>query len=291
MGEIPPYGRLFPELGAVSPFFVVFRSACFSMGDARGMNSTIYSAFASAVLAVWLFLPLAAGAGEAGIGEGFPLRGGASSQSAQSVAASAPSVSPATQVTSNKDVDNNHIMFASSGRSRSAAGERREYSMPSIFPAVFSVLVVCGLFLAALYLVKKYLPGHRQLFSHPAMEVLGRTHLDQRRYVSLLRVGKRIVVVGVSPDEMRALSEITDEEEITGILEVARPKTEPGLTLFQRLFQRHVVDAEKDETRAMAQSKAEEIDEQMSSLRQRVSEIRDMEQPKSRAARSLDTVG
>ena len=173
-------------------------------------------------------------------------------------------------------------------RRRARTGSERHYSMPSIWPALLAVVVVCSLFCAVLYLVKKYLPGHRQLFAHPAMEVLGRTHLDQRRYISLLRVGKRILVLGVSADEIHSLSEITDEEEITGILEVARPKTEPGLTLFQRLFQRHVIDADAAEAREMAQARAAEIDEQMSSLRERVREIRGIEQPQPR---KLDTVG
>ncbi len=159
-------------------------------------------------------------------------------------------------------------------RPRAAAeGGRREAAMPSIWPALFSVLGVCGLFCAALFLVKKYMPGHRQLFNHPAVEVLGRTHLDQKRSISLVRVGKRIIVVGVSADDMRSLSEITDEEEITGILEVARPKTEAGLSLFQKLFRRNVIESEAEEAREMANAKAEELREQMQALRSRVADI------------------
>ncbi|MCD8141111.1 MAG: flagellar biosynthetic protein FliO, partial [Planctomycetaceae bacterium] len=192
------------------------------------------------------------------------------------------------------DYEHQPISFAGPRRRPSRDGESREFNMPSIWPALLAVIGVCGVFCVGLYLMKKYIPGHRQLFSHPAMEVLGRTHLDQRRYVSLLRVGKRIVVLGVSPDEIRSLSEITDEEEITGILEVARPKTEAGLTIFQRLFQRTVVEAEAAETRAMADAKASQINAQMSTLRQRVAEIRGVGTtgPEQEAARQhVDAVG
>lgn len=158
-------------------------------------------------------------------------------------------------------------------RAPGAVNSRREVTMPSVWPALFSVLAVCGLFCAALYLMKKYVPGHRQLFNHPAVEVLGRTHIDQKRSVTLVRVGKRVLVVGVSPDEMRALSEITDEAEITEIMEVARPKTEAGLSLFQKLFKRNVLDGEAEEARAMADVKAEQLREQLQALRNKVADI------------------
>ncbi len=164
---------------------------------------------------------------------------------------------------------------------------RRQVTMPSVWPALLSVLGVCGLFCAALFLMKKYVPGHRQLFNHPAIEVLGRTHLDQKRFVSLLRVGKRVVVVGVSPDEMRALSEITDEAEVTEILDQARPKTEAGLTLFQKLFRKNVIETEEAEAREMADLKAEELKEQLLALKNRVAGIA----PAREGERHFDAVG
>ena len=190
------------------------------------------------------------------------------------------------------------LNFPDTQRRKRTADEtgKREVSMPSIWPALFSVIVVCGLFCLVLYVLKKYVPGHRQLFNHPAVEVLGRTHLDQKRYVSLVRVGKRIVVVGVSPDEMRSLSEITDEEEITGILEVARPKTEAGLSIFQKLFKRNVLDNEAAEAREMANAKAEQLKEQLQALRSRVADIAPVPEPErkkelSRRGKQFDAVG
>lgn len=240
------------------------------------------------LLSACLFLGLAGAAvGQAAetAGKGYPLR----SVSSPAPSAAAPSV-PATTVVRRApdtvvspppgnaaDFENQPLAF--SDRRRQRSGADGEYTMPSIWPALFCVVLVCGGVGLVLYLMKNYLPGHRQLFSHPAMEVLGRAHIDQRRYVSLLRVGKRIVVIGVSPDEMRSLSEITDEEEITGIMEVARPKTEMGLNIFQRLFKRHVIETEAAETRAIANEKASQLEEQMSALRQRVRSIRETEEP------------
>ncbi len=240
-------------------------------------------------------------------GKGFPLPGTpttmatatpaiAASPSSSAVASvSAPTASAIRQ----PDVpfENQPLSFPSTGeRRRARSGEARSFQMPSVLPALFAVVVTCGLFCAALYFMRKYLPGHKQMFAHPAMEFLGRTHLDQRRFVSLLRVGKRIVVVGVSPDDMRTLSEITDEGEVTEIMEVARPKTESGLTMFQKLFQRNVVDLEAAQAKAEAKAKAAELEEQMSELRRRVRDIHNDERHADRAPapvapRHLDAVG
>ncbi len=182
---------------------------------------------------------------------------------------------PTTVVPTDVIYENQPLAFPSDTRRPARQEqEKRGYSMPSIWPMLFAVAVVCGFFCTALWLVKKYVPGHKQLFNHPAIEVLGRTHLDQRRYVSLLRVGKRIVVVGVSPDEIRSLTEITEEAEVTGILEVARPKTEAGLTIFQRLFQKNMIKAEAEENRALADAEADQLTEQMAKLREQVKRIK-----------------
>lgn len=284
---------------------IIEETACNCMGDARGMGKLRIALILFACLSGMATGENAvARAGEMA-GRGYPLR----AASAQTVSASndvfaapvrvasAQQAQPAPDVPAAQpapataaEFERQPISFTQSGnRRQNRDGTTTGYAMPSIWPALFSVALVCAVFCTILYLVKKYLPGHRQMFSHPAMEVLGRAHIDQRRYVSLLRVGKRIVVVGVSPDEMRALSEITDEEEITGIMEVARPKTEAGLNIFQRLFQRNVIDQDKAETRALANEKAEELERQMASLRDRVKAIREDEE--EQPTRHVDALG
>lgn len=159
-------------------------------------------------------------------------------------------------------------------RPNAAGKQGQRSSSPITFSFLFSVvfyLALGGLALwGVLRLAKRHLPGQGNWFSHPAMEVLGRTHLDPRRYVALLRVGKRVLVVGVSPDEINPLSEISDESEVTDILDVARPKTDSGLNLFQKLFQRHAIDAVQNDDKALAEAKAEAIRTKLSSLREHV---------------------
>lgn len=174
------------------------------------------------------------------------------------------------------------ISGGSARRERPSQAPRGEYKAPSILPALFYVGLICGGFILAMYLARKYMPGGKRLFTHPSMEILGRTHIDQKRYLSLVRVGKRIIVVGVSPDEMRSLSEIVDESEVTEIMEIARPKTETGLTIFQRLFQKTVIDTDTAEKEEEIRSHARDLEENLSSLQARVKSIRQHEEPLER---------
>ena len=83
---------------------------------------------------------------------------------------------------------------------------------------LYLVLLGAGLWVGLLAL-KRYMPGGRQLFASPALEVLGRTHLDPRRYLTLVRTGERLLVLGVGPDSITPLTEISAKEEVTEILE------------------------------------------------------------------------
>lgn len=148
----------------------------------------------------------------------------------------------------------------------------------SVWGKLIVLLGVVGSVLwAGLLLVKKHLPGGKQFFSSPALEVLGRTHLDPRRYVALLRVGRRLLVLGVSPDAIEGLSEITDEAEVTELLEVARPKTPAGGSVFQRLFSRHVLAVEAEAEKAKAAGAAERLGGSINDLREKVKNLREME--------------
>lgn len=166
------------------------------------------------------------------------------------------------------DFEDTPLSFPVNNRQPMRQSER--VSAPSIFNILFYVFLICAFFIAVMWVVKRYMPGHRQFFSHPALEVLGRTHLDQRRYVSLLRVGRRLVVVGVSPDSISPLSEIVDGEEVAEVLELARPKNQAGKNLFGKLFQRHMMEAKRLEEAGELDSRAEALADDISDLRGRM---------------------
>ncbi len=172
-----------------------------------------------------------------------------------------------TPATPNAEFEETPLSFPTNNRQQM---RQSRSGAPSIFSVLFYVLVICGIFFFVIWIFKRYVPGHKQFFSHPALEVLGRTHLDQRRFVSLIRVGRRVLVVGVTADEITPLTEIDNEVEVTEILEHARPKTEAGRSMFAKLFQHHVIEAHQAEAAGELDSRAEALADDISELRNRI---------------------
>ncbi len=135
---------------------------------------------------------------------------------------------------------------------------------------LIGLLALGAILWGGLYVVKKLMPGGRQLFTTPAMEVLGRSHLDAQRYLALVRIGERVVVVGVSPDGVRTITEFNHPDEVAQIMEVAHPKSEAGASVFARLFQDSIRGVKKQETQAEAEKAATTMSASIESLRERV---------------------
>ena len=74
-------------------------------------------------------------------------------------------------------------------------------------------------------------------------------------------------VVGVTPDTINPLSEVDDGAEVAEIMEQARPKTEAGKTVFQKLFQRHMIEAEQARAESEIESRTEALIDGLATLR------------------------
>lgn len=142
----------------------------------------------------------------------------------------------------------NSASNAASAAVREETKELKKRSANGSVGLVLFVIVVLGILLfLGLYIVKKVLPNGKALFSSPALEILGRTHFDAQRYLSLVRVGRRLLVVGIGPNGFSPVSEIVDEVEAAELMAVAKPKTSAGKSIFQRMFQSQLVGAEREE--------------------------------------------
>jgi flagellar protein FliO/FliZ len=83
------------------------------------------------------------------------------------------------------------------------------------FKMIFSFIFV----IALLYLLLRFINKRSRLFQkYRYLENLGGTSLGTNRSIQLVKVGNRILVVGVG-DSIQLLKEIDDEEEIKEILE------------------------------------------------------------------------
>ena len=77
--------------------------------------------------------------------------------------------------------------------------------------------LVVVLIYGGVYLFRRYVPSARNMFGGGALKVIGRTYLGPRTCILLVKVGSRLVMVGITGNTMSALTEITDRAEVTAI--------------------------------------------------------------------------
>lgn len=94
---------------------------------------------------------------------------------------------------------------------------------------VFALVLVLGLLLGGVALLKKIAPGMGAGASGRGMEILGRTPIGPKHAAVLLRVGGRVLVLGVSGDRMQTLAELKDPEEVERLVSPPAPGgAQPG---------------------------------------------------------------
>lgn len=80
-----------------------------------------------------------------------------------------------------------------------------------------ALLAVLGLIVAASMAFKRWVPATRPV-SPNTLRVLGRVAIAAKQSAVLLHVGRRVVLVGVSTDNVRPLAEIRDPDEVAALL-------------------------------------------------------------------------
>ncbi|MCB9851810.1 MAG: flagellar biosynthetic protein FliO [Phycisphaerales bacterium] len=79
------------------------------------------------------------------------------------------------------------------------------------------MLAVLGLIVACVAAVKKWLPQTTRITGGNAVNILARQYLSSKQSLCLVKVGRRVVLVGVTPESMSSLTEIDDPEEIASL--------------------------------------------------------------------------
>ncbi len=103
-------------------------------------------------------------------------------------------------------------------------------AMPSVMKMVsaLAVVIICiyaGIFLLKKLMGRKYTGGGKS----DALEVLESSYIAPKKTVTLLRVGEKSVLVGVSENQMSVLTEL-DREETSEILSQCRVEQEEPAT-------------------------------------------------------------
>lgn len=101
--------------------------------------------------------------------------------------------------------------------SPSAPARKSTATNGGIWTTVISLGVIVGGLVLVGYWLKPYAVGAHGL-PIEAMELLGRRVIEQKVAIHLVRCGGRVLVLGVSPEGARTLSEITDPAEVNRLV-------------------------------------------------------------------------
>jgi flagellar biogenesis protein FliO len=109
---------------------------------------------------------------------------------------------------------------------------------------IFALTAVLGLILIGAIIFRRLvLTGRRGASDRKVIKILAKNMIAPRQYVYMLKLGSRLLVVGVSPSHMATLDTIDDPDEIarlTGSLEQDQPHSISNG--FSQWFQRHSGD-------------------------------------------------
>lgn len=101
--------------------------------------------------------------------------------------------------------------------SRGDAIERLTLPENGFFSMFWPLLVVLGVVMGIAAAVKKWMPGAARVTGGGAISILARQYVSSKQSLCLVRLGRRVVLVGMTPNSMTTLSEVTDADEIATI--------------------------------------------------------------------------
>lgn len=104
-----------------------------------------------------------------------------------------------------------------------AAGTRAPISgQPAVTSVVGALSAVIGIFILVAWCSRKYLPKAAGPLPGEVIESLGWAPLAGKQQVQLLRLGKKLILVSLSPAGAEPLAEVTDEAEVERIATICR---------------------------------------------------------------------
>jgi len=124
------------------------------------------------------------------------------------------------------------------GETSESAGRGSRGTLGSMVTVAGSLAVVLGLFLAVAWLLRRAAPKSLTPLPAEVVEVLGRAPLAGRQQMHLLRCGRKLLLVSVTPAGAETLTEITDPAEVdrlAGLCQQARPGSTTAA--FRQVFQ------------------------------------------------------
>ncbi len=99
------------------------------------------------------------------------------------------------------------------------------------------LLIVLGVILLAALLVKKFMPSRRLWGGGNVLQIVARTPLSGKQHLVLLKLGRRLVLLGVTPERISTLSIVEDPEQVALLIgEIASSHPHSLVSEFEKTF-------------------------------------------------------
>lgn len=95
---------------------------------------------------------------------------------------------------------------------------------------VSSLAIVLGLFFLVVWLSRRAFPKSAAPLSSEVLEIVGRSPLAARHQLQLIRLGRRLLLVSVTPDRAETLAELTDPDEVNHLIGLCRQQQAGSIT-------------------------------------------------------------
>lgn len=102
------------------------------------------------------------------------------------------------------------------------------FDLKSVLPVFGSLALVLGCFFFFAMLMRKMNPQAAKGLPKEAFEVIGKTQLNQKMQLHLIRIGSRLVMVAVTQDGVQPITEITEPNEVVQILGILKKNDGKG---------------------------------------------------------------
>ncbi len=116
---------------------------------------------------------------------------------------------------------------------RPTVRELTGWRLRDLLPLSVVLAVIVGLGM----LLKRSLRGRKLLGSTGAIEVMARCFISSRQSLVLVKLGRRLLLVGVSPDRLSTLCVVEDPDQVAGLLgEIASRRPDSLTQAFENSF-------------------------------------------------------
>ncbi len=144
------------------------------------------------------------------------------------------------------------VLHRNGNRTAAKVGEAKPATAEGVFDTdvfemAWPMLVVLVVISGCVYAFKRWMPQAGRPGGGDAVKILARHYLSGKQSICLVRTGRRVLLVGITPDRINTLSEITDADEVASLIGSAE-RGRPGsfTKMFGKLTERDIADEAGD---------------------------------------------